>query len=168
MSIIEGNCEGVNGGTNGAGSTGVACVDIDSSNVAYILGGFNIIGNHFEGNYAEFGDIRIGATNQITSGVIQGNFFHSPGIAKSYAPVNMVKAANWTLSGNIVASGYPAGVNRPVLGTVTNITDTGNRWVVTDYTLYYLRLYDLQLAPTCSSATGFIRSIPIPASAIGS
>lgn len=38
----------------------------------------------------------------------------------------------------------------------------------TTTTLYYLRLYNLAAAPTCSSATGFIRSIPIPpASAAG-
>jgi hypothetical protein len=29
-------------------------------------------------------------------------------------------------------------------------------------TVYYLRLYNTSAAPTCSSATGFIRSIPIP------
>lgn len=32
----------------------------------------------------------------------------------------------------------------------------------TTTTTYYLRLYNLATAPTCSSATGFIRSIPIP------
>lgn len=39
--------------------------------------------------------------------------------------------------------------------------------VNTTGTLYYLRLYNLAAAPTCSSATGFIRSIPIPASTTG-
>lgn len=34
-------------------------------------------------------------------------------------------------------------------------------------TIYYLRLYDSASAPTCSSATGFVTSIPIPASAAG-
>ena len=34
--------------------------------------------------------------------------------------------------------------------------------VNTTSTLYYLRLYNLASAPTCSSATGFIRSVPIP------
>lgn len=33
----------------------------------------------------------------------------------------------------------------------------------TTTTTYYLRLYNLAAAPTCSSATGFIKSIPIPA-----
>jgi hypothetical protein len=32
----------------------------------------------------------------------------------------------------------------------------------TTSTLYYLRLYNLSSSPTCSSATGFIRTIPIP------
>lgn len=35
----------------------------------------------------------------------------------------------------------------------------------TTTTIYYLRLYNLATAPTCSSATGFIRSIPIPPAA---
>lgn len=37
----------------------------------------------------------------------------------------------------------------------------------TTATLYYLRLYNLSSAPTCSSATGFIMTIPIPASTAG-
>lgn len=37
----------------------------------------------------------------------------------------------------------------------------------TTATLYYLRLYNLAAAPTCNSATGFVRTIPIPASATG-
>lgn len=32
----------------------------------------------------------------------------------------------------------------------------------TTSTIYYLRLYNLASAPTCSSSTGFVRSIPIP------
>jgi hypothetical protein len=37
--------------------------------------------------------------------------------------------------------------------------------VNTTTTTYYLRLYNTSSAPTCSSATGFIRSIPIPPAA---
>jgi hypothetical protein len=43
----------------------------------------------------------------------------------------------------------------------------GYEIINTTATLYYLRLYNASSAPTCSSATGFIRSIPIPASATG-
>lgn len=41
------------------------------------------------------------------------------------------------------------------------------RMVNTTATLYYLRMYNLATAPTCSSATGFVETIPIPASATG-
>jgi hypothetical protein len=43
----------------------------------------------------------------------------------------------------------------------------GVRAINTTATLYYLRLYNLSSAPTCSSATGFIESIPIPANTTG-
>lgn len=38
----------------------------------------------------------------------------------------------------------------------------GYRFVNTTVTIYYLRMYNSSSAPTCSSATGFIESIPIP------
>jgi len=37
----------------------------------------------------------------------------------------------------------------------------------TTSTIYYLRMYNLASAPTCSSATGFVESIPIPANTSG-
>jgi hypothetical protein len=43
----------------------------------------------------------------------------------------------------------------------------GFRVVNTTATLYYLRMYNLASAPTCSSATGWVESIPIPASTSG-
>lgn len=39
--------------------------------------------------------------------------------------------------------------------------------VNTTATLYYLRLYNTAAAPTCSSATGFIETIPVPAATTG-
>lgn len=41
------------------------------------------------------------------------------------------------------------------------------RAVNTTATLYYLRLYNASSAPTCSSATNFVETIPIPASTTG-
>lgn len=38
----------------------------------------------------------------------------------------------------------------------------GLRVINTTSTIYYLRLYNSSSAPTCSSATGFIETIPIP------
>lgn len=46
-------------------------------------------------------------------------------------------------------------------------TYCGGLAINTTASLYYLRLYDLAAAPTCSSATGFVVSIPIPASTTG-
>jgi hypothetical protein len=43
----------------------------------------------------------------------------------------------------------------------------GVRAINTSATLAYLKLYNLTTDPTCSSATGFIESIPIPAQATG-
>ncbi|WP_372785036.1 hypothetical protein [Phenylobacterium sp.] len=43
----------------------------------------------------------------------------------------------------------------------------GGLAINTTPTLYYLRLYNLTAAPTCSSATGFVATIPVPASATG-
>jgi hypothetical protein len=43
----------------------------------------------------------------------------------------------------------------------------GWRFVNTTGTIYYLRMYNLTSSPTCSSATGFVESIPIPASTSG-
>jgi hypothetical protein len=43
----------------------------------------------------------------------------------------------------------------------------GVRAVNTTATFAYLRLYNLATAPTCSSATGFVETIPIPANATG-
>lgn len=39
--------------------------------------------------------------------------------------------------------------------------------VNTTATLYYLRLYNLASAPTCSSATGYVTTVPVPASTTG-
>jgi hypothetical protein len=47
-----------------------------------------------------------------------------------------------------------------VKGSAGNVY--GIRAVNTTSTLYYLRMYNSSAAPTCSSATGFIESIPIP------
>jgi len=43
----------------------------------------------------------------------------------------------------------------------------GYSLVNTTATVYYLRMYNLAAAPTCSSATGFVETLPIPASTTG-
>lgn len=75
---------------------------------------------------------------------------------------------------------YPTGTDTPSTSYVaaaatTNATSVktsaGNVYGYslsnTTATVYYLRLYNLAAAPTCSSATGFVESIMIPASTSG-
>ncbi len=60
------------------------------------------------------------------------------------------------------ASTNATSVKASAAGTIYDISV-----INTTATLYYLRLYDSAAAPTCSSATGFVETIPIPASATG-
>lgn len=83
-----------------------------------------------------------------------------------------ISANTATVAAAVVAQSSPC----PILTTAsTNSTSckgsAGNRvgmFVInTTATLYYLRVYNTASAPTCSSATGFIQSFPIPASTTG-
>lgn len=66
----------------------------------------------------------------------------------------------------------PAAVTSAATNNSTNVKASAGRVssisvINTTATLYYLRLYNLAAAPTCSSATGFLVSLPIPASTTG-
>lgn len=67
----------------------------------------------------------------------------------------------------------PVGYQSAASNNQTNNKASAGTWcgglaINTTATIYYLRLYNLAAAPTCSSATGFVTTIPIPASASGS
>jgi hypothetical protein len=89
-------------------------------------------------------------------------------------PGNTANTTPWLMSQTPATSG---GASTCVVQSAasTNATNCkasagqlyGYDLVNTTATLYYLRLYNLSSSPTCSSATGFIRTIPIPASATG-
>ncbi len=96
--------------------------------------------------------------------------------------VNAIESGTWTVQpGNTANS--TAWLFQPVPGTTngastcvlqsaasTNATNCKNaagllygvELINTTSTIYYLRLYKLSSSPKCSSATGFIRTIPIP------
>jgi hypothetical protein len=96
--------------------------------------------------------------------------------------LNVAQNGTWTVQpGNTANS--TAWLVQPVPGTTngastcvlqsavsTNATNCKNaagllyglEVINTTSTIYYLRLYNLSAAPTCSSATGFVRSVPIP------
>jgi hypothetical protein len=81
----------------------------------------------------------------------------------------------WTAPAAVTASSQATSGCYLISAASTNATNCKNaagnlygiRVVNTTATLYYLRLYNASAAPTCSSATGFIESIPIPASTTG-
>lgn len=67
-----------------------------------------------------------------------------------------------TLSGTVSTAGTNSASAKGSAGTLC-----GGVIINTTATLGYLRLYNSSSAPTCSSATGFVLSIPIPASTSG-
>jgi hypothetical protein len=88
----------------------------------------------------------------------------------TYSPV---LAAGSNLIGQVQAvPGTTGGASTCYLTSAasTNATNCKNaagqvyeiRPVNTTTTIYYLRMYNLTTAPTCSSATGFIETIPVP------
>lgn len=91
-------------------------------------------------------------------------------------PVLLALAAVLTLASVAPAVAQPA-INTHAIQSAasTNATTVkaargdvfGIHAINTTATLYYLRLYNLAAAPTCSSATGFVETIPIPASTTG-
>lgn len=80
-------------------------------------------------------------------------------IATSPAPTTTMGC---TLSGTQSAASTNSTNIKASAGTVC-----GGVAVNTTATLYYLRLYNLASAPTCSSSTGFVTTIPVPASTSG-
>lgn len=89
-------------------------------------------------------------------------------------PGNTVNSTPWLISDIPATSGgtTPCYV---AAGASTNATSCkGSAGQIYSYELvnttgsvYYLRLYNSSSAPTCSSATGYVRSVPIPASTSG-
>lgn len=122
---------------NGVAGTGVQRVAIASDNTAFTV------------NAAQSGTwtVQPGNTANTTPWIVQT----VPGATNGASTCNLQSAAT-TNATNCKASA----------GTLY-----GYEVINTTGTLYYLRLYNLTTSPTCSSSTGFIRSIPIPAATTG-
>ena len=96
-----------------------------------------------------------GTSNPTTTGVAAYNMCFNGTTwdrCKGTSTLHYATSAASTNATNVKASA----------GTVSTISV-----VNTTATLYYLRMYNLASAPTCSSATGFVNTIPIPASTSG-
>lgn len=91
-------------------------------------------------------------------------------------PANIANTTPWLASSvteattaNSALTSYLAATastnSTSVKGSAGNVY--GYSLINTTATLYYLRMYNSSSAPTCSSATGFVETIPIPASTSG-
>lgn len=75
-----------------------------------------------------------------------------------YAPATEATTANSALTSYLTSAASTNSTS--VKGSAGNVY--GISVVNTTSTLYYLRMYNSSSAPTCSSATGFVESIPAP------
>lgn len=109
----------------------------------------------------------ITSTGTATLAVTTGTGSPSFGLALDPAAIVPVNLAAQTTGGCTLHS-----VQSGASTNATNVKNAagtlcGGVLINTTATLYYLRLYNLSTAPTCSSATGFVATIPIPASTTG-
>ena len=85
---------------------------------------------------------------------------------KDTTPVSINLAS--TATGGCTPYGYASSASNNAVNIKSSVATLCSLNVFnTTATIYYLRLYNLASAPTCSSATGFVKSIPIPASTSG-
>lgn len=114
------------------------------------------------------GSLRTAVTNTVT---VAAHNVTNAGTFPTQSTLQAGTAFVGTASVGATATTTDSGVECPILSAAsTNATNckasAGNFYGFDVYntttTTYYLRLYNLGAAPTCSSATGFIRSIPIP------
>lgn len=128
-----------------------------SVNAAQINGVTPLMGNGATGT----GAMRVSIASDST-GVVQ------PGNTANTTPWLNAPAAEATTTNSALTSytASAASTNSTSLkGSAGNLY--GISAINTTATLYYLRLYNSSSAPTCSSATGYVETIPIPASATG-
>lgn len=102
-----------------------------------------------------------GAATEATLGDILTSL-NTPATALPYAIPGTAAASACALSAtqsaaSTNATNVKASAGKLCGGTIINTTAT----------VYYLRLYNLASAPTCSSATGFVATFPVPASTAG-
>lgn len=120
------------------------------------------------------------ALNSATDSVAIGSAL--PGGNNNIGDVDAIQSGTWTVQpGNtanttpwlVTTNGLSLSATQSAASTnATNVKSSAGVLydivvINTTATLYYLRLYNLSSAPTCSSATGFVATYPIPASATG-
>lgn len=129
---------------------------------------------------ADGADVTTGATTDAaittnTTGTISGKL---RGLVAILADVwnsssHTLKITNYDSAGNEIVVPTAGLTSYTAASATTNATNIKNAaGTVYGYTLtnttttiYYLRMYNLSSAPTCSSATGYVATIPIPPAA---
>lgn len=134
--------------------------------------------------------VATGADTFTTSSAQSGTWTVQPGNTANSTPwlTTAGQSGTWTVQPGNTANSTPW-LTQPVPGTAggtavcylaatasTNSTNckasAGQVYLYhlenTTSTIYYIRMYNLTTGPTCSSATGYVDSIPIPAGSTGS
>lgn len=114
-----------------------------------------------------FERVRLRATTLASGGanvsLIGGTASSAAGSSTEFVQVATANPADTPLTSYLTSAASTNSTN--VKASPGNVY--GLSCINTTATLYYWRLYNLAAAPTCSSATGFIETLPCPASATG-
>jgi hypothetical protein len=144
MSSIAATATATGNGTTNAGTQRMTLSSDSTGQVALAAGSASVGTVGLNAGTALVGKIGIDQTTPGTTNAVQAIPGTSGGTAVCY-----LAAAATTNSTNCKNS-----AGQIYLYHLENTTST----------IYYLRMYNLTTAPTCSSATGYVESIPIPAS----
>ena len=150
----------------GAGNTGTGSPRVTIATDQAGLNGLGI--------YVEDAAETAGGNLSMAGSVRRDTLASSAGTAGDNATINTTaEGAVWTTPSATTNGGASVfNVASAATNNSTNIKASagqiyGITLVNTTNTIYYLRLYNLTSAPTCSSATGYVTTIPVPASTSG-
>jgi len=139
-----------------------------NTNTAQINGVTVLMGNGTTGTGSQRVTIASDNTAFTVNAAESGTWTVQPGNTANTTPWLTAHATEATTANSALTSYLTSAASTnstSVKGSAGNVY--GISAINTTATLYYLRMYNSSSAPTCSSATGFIESIPIPASATG-
>jgi hypothetical protein len=155
---------------SGASGTGTPRVMLSSDsalaanqsvNVAQMNGVATTMGNGVAGTGVQRVAIASDNTAFSVNAIESGTWTVQPGNTANTTPW-LVQTVAGATGGAVTCSGPSASGTNATTCKASAGTLYGYEVFNTTTTIYYLRLYNLASGPTCSSATGFMRSIPIP------
>jgi hypothetical protein len=135
--------------SGGAGTTDVNVIEIDGNAVNTGTGA------------AGTGTQRVTTSTDSTIGTVTAVTSITNPVTTNVAAATTGGCTPYHLAGGTAASTNSTNIKASA-GTLCHLVA-----INTTATLYYLRLYNLASAPTCSSATGAVHTYPIPASTTG-